>query len=159
MTRRRNVSLAAFAGLLNQQILQVATGQPAAAPTRSPARATGTRSRSDRARRRGPTPEGALLRTITDALSAMRIPWRRLAAGAFRVGEARRFVRMGSPGLPDLLVWLPHRLGLIEVKSARGRLSEEQVAIRRLCVEHRVPHCVARSLDDVTAWLASWRQP
>lgn len=117
-----------------------------------------------RARRRQPTPEGAILRTILDGLAAHRVRAYRLNSGATVVPETattrRRFIRYGSPGLPDVMVMLAGgRVGFCEVKTARGRLSPDQVAFRRDCLERQVPHCVARSWADVAVWLQAWGVP
>lgn len=116
------------------------------------------RSLARRPRRRTQTPEGAILRTILDGLAALRLRAFRLNSGAHVAPETettrRRFIRYGSPGLPDVLVLLgAGRVGFIEVKSPRGRLSPEQQAFRRDCLERRIPHCVARAWDDVEQWL------
>ena len=67
-----------------------------------------------------------------------------------------------TPGIPDLLVFLPKRgSGLfgghphqlwIEVKAVRGRLSEEQKAFRDWCALAGIPHLVG-DLDTVRAYL------
>ena len=65
-------------------------------------------------------------------------------------------------GLPDLLSFLPEssttprHLLWIEVKSARGRLSEAQKAFRDVCQVCGVPHLVG-GLDDVLAYLLERR--
>lgn len=119
---------------------------------------------SPRRRRRGPTPEGAILTTILDGLAAHRVRAHRMNSGATVVPETEtarsRFIRYGSPGLPDILVLLgAGRVGFIEVKAPRGKLSAEQVAFRRDCLERQIPHCVAKSWADVAEWLRVWGVP
>lgn len=124
-------------------------------------------------RRRRPqkplTPEGEVLHAIMQGLAAHRIEFRRMNSGATYAGgdspdaaaaalpriftkapRARRFIRYGFPGCPDLMVFWPGRgIGWIEVKSARGRLSEDQVVFRNLCLANHVVHVVARGWQDV----------
>lgn len=53
-------------------------------------------------------------------------------------------------GAPDLLVVLPHGKGcFIEVKSAKGRVREEQHSFSFTCQALGWPWFVARSIDDV----------
>lgn len=104
--------------------------------------------------RRGPTPEGAVLRTILQGLRARRVPCWRIGVGGFQLGDAaagrRRYVKMGDPGLPDVVALVPEVGAVfIEVKSASGRLSPEQVAFRDACRRAAAAHVVARSWDDV----------
>lgn len=108
--------------------------------------------------RRGPTPEGSVLKTILHGLRARRVPCWRIGVGGFQLGAgpSRRFVKMGDPGLPDLVALVPELGALfIEVKSTRGRLSEEQVAFGEACRKAAARHIVARSWDDVEPWLAA----
>lgn len=86
------------------------------------------------------TPEGSLLRTVTDLLDAERVWWMRCNSGMQvlmdRAGRKRVF-RAGRPGMADLLatpkimpdgeygVTVPHPLWL-ELKSPRGRQSPAQ---------------------------------
>lgn len=98
------------------------------------------------------TPEARIKREILEALSRLGVPVYGLGAGAFRLGE--RFIRIGTPGIPDLLA-LPKNRGamFIEVKSLRGRLSRPQVLFRDDCRHAGAVHVVARSLEDVLAVL------
>lgn len=68
--------------------------------------------------------------------------------------EAGAFVALGvRRGVPDLLVWALGGCFGIELKSATGRLSAEQIAWRNTLASlgHRVYVC--RSLDEVEAVL------
>ena len=67
-----------------------------------------------------------------------------------------------SPGLPDLLAFLPpratahrvvpRRLLIVEVKPPGGKMSPEQEEFRMLCLEAQIGHVVG-DLDAVIAWL------
>lgn len=61
-----------------------------------------------------------------------------------------------TPGLCDLIVFLPdgpnRRLLMIEVKSARGKLSPAQLVFRACCRLAKVDH-LDGGLDVVLAWL------
>lgn len=53
--------------------------------------------------------EAQLKKAVCDWLDAKRIRYHRLNAGAIVAGDgrSRRFIRMGAPGTPDLLILLP----------------------------------------------------
>ena len=73
-------------------------------------------------------------------------------------GMATNAVAGLSPGLFDLMViGRGGRVWFIEIKAERGRLSTAQEAWRGWFVVAGVPHCIARSVDDVRAALAHWR--
>lgn len=67
---------------------------------------------------------------------------------------------MQSPGIPDLLAFIPARRStnerpaflFIECKVAGGRLSPEQRVFQQLCVAANIRHIVG-DLDAVIAWL------
>lgn len=59
---------------------------------------------------------------------------------------------MQTPGLPDLLVFMP-KLVFIEVKSATGRLTPAQRDFQARCAAAQVSYLVARSVGDVVAAL------
>jgi hypothetical protein len=61
------------------------------------------------------------------------------------------------PGIPDLCVLLPRGQSIFfEVKAAKGRVSDNQLAIHLLMqpLDHRV--AVVRSIDDVRLALKAW---
>lgn len=61
------------------------------------------------------------------------------------------------PGIPDLCVMLPRGESIyFEVKSAKGRVSDNQLAIhmRMQPLDHRI--AVVRSIDDVRLALKAW---
>jgi len=88
---------------------------------------------------------------------------RTLGAQVWTLGTTRKRgdwqgTRM-SPGLPDVLAFLPNPYGgtekallVIEAKAPGGRLRPEQAQFRCCCADANVAH-VWGGLDDVTAWL------
>lgn len=113
-----------------------------------------------RGRRRGPTPEAAVVRSILDGCARMGIPAYRLNSGAIVLESAgsRRFFRASWVGAPDILVLLDDGATLyVECKSARGRLSPEQLAFRKVCVSRGTPHVVARDWSDVEVMILAHR--
>ena len=67
---------------------------------------------------------------------------------------------MQSPGLPDLLAFLPRGMGLlvVEVKSPKGRLRPEQEVFRSAALACAAPwqvHHVVGGLDAVIGYLMS----
>ena len=100
--------------------------------------------------------EAAVLAAILSLLALdRRVAWfERMNSGAFAVGDgrARRFVKFGFKGCPDILGQLKGgRLLAIEVKSRTGRLSSDQVAFLDKAVANGAVAGVARSVDDVQA--------
>lgn len=88
---------------------------------------------------------------------------RSLGARVYVLGVRRRRGdyqgTMMSPGIPDLMVFLPRRppaaagsLLFIEVKAAGGRLRPEQTTFRALCTLAAVSY-ITGDLDAVVAWL------
>ena len=109
------------------------------------------------------TSEASIQRDIVDYLHAVLPKDYRVAAipNASRrsaQGRATNAVAGLSPGLFDLMiVGAGGRAWFIEVKTEKGRLSASQEAWRAWFVTSAVPHCVARSVDDVRAALTAWR--
>lgn len=85
--------------------------------------------------------------------------------GGMLKGEVGRSRGLGTkPGWPDLQV--VGRLesgepftGYIEVKAPKGRLSEEQIAMRDRLIDCGYPVGVARSIDDVRDLVRAWGLP
>lgn len=69
------------------------------------------------------------------------------------VGRAKlhgRWVAFGAPGMADLLVMLPGgRYAWVEVKSATGRQSEDQLRFASIVESVGGRYVLARSVDDV----------
>ena len=95
--------------------------------------------------------EAATLKAIMDWFAWQGIRCERLNSGAVR--QEDRFFRFGFPGCPDLMV-LDQRLpvGFIEVKAPGGRMSKGQREFERFCHLHRIPHLVAATVEEVSAW-------
>lgn len=65
-------------------------------------------------------------------------------------------VGMGvHPGFSDLVVVSEGRVAFLEVKTAKGRLSEDQEAFRDTVLAQGLPYAVVRSIDDALFALAS----
>ena len=100
-------------------------------------------------------PERAEQRAIVQLLCALGCP-------VWTLGTHRRHGdyhgTMQSPGLPDLLAFLPRGMGLlvVEVKSPKGRLRPEQEVFRNACLACESPwqvHHVVGGLDAVIGYL------
>lgn len=63
------------------------------------------------------------------------------------------------PGVPDLAIYWKGGHGLIEVKSATGRLSPEQIAVHKVLREQGHNVATVRSLEDLAEVLAEWGVP
>jgi len=109
------------------------------------------------------TSEASIQRAIVDYLRAVLRPDCRVAAipnaaRRTRTGRAANAVAGLSPGLFDLMIIeAGGGVYFIEVKTAKGVLSAAQSEWKDWLVKHFVPHCVARSVDDVRAALVHWR--
>lgn len=107
--------------------------------------------------RRG-TPEGAVLRQITDYLSAKRVWWTRMNTGSFPLGEgkSRRFFKAGRKGMADLLAWVtvPYTSSRqtalwIEVKSKTGAQTDDQKAFQEEVEAAGMYYILARDVSDL----------
>lgn len=83
-----------------------------------------------------------------------------------RAGRAANFVPGLRPGVFDLGLILPPRSGemnglvaFVEVKAPGGKLSAEQAEFQTTLIRDRVPHCIARSIEDLREALRIWRVP
>lgn len=98
--------------------------------------------------------EAALVSVIQDWFVWNKIRCERLNSGATKLEN--RFIRFGFHGCPDLMIFdQTIQVGFMEVKTPTGQLSKEQREFQRFCQKHRIPHLVARSLDEAIAW---WRR-
>jgi hypothetical protein len=72
--------------------------------------------------------------------------------------EAARFKLMGvKPGVSDLVISMPEgRTGYMEVKSPKGRLTEEQENFLAAMAANGNLTAVVRSLDEAADVLAAW---
>jgi hypothetical protein len=104
-------------------------------------------------------PESSILTSIMAWLFWQKgIVWyQRMNSGAYQVGEgrARRYVRFGFKGCPDILGQLSDgRLLAIECKTRTGRLSDDQRAFLGRVESGNGIAIVARSISDVATGLA-----
>ena len=96
--------------------------------------------------------ESDLLKLITDYLNAKRYLFIRNQSGATKIGD--RFVRFGSVGSPDLLVFAKSKTFAVEVKSDTGKLSDAQVDWRMNFIRSGAgEYILARKLSYVEKYL------
>ena len=98
--------------------------------------------------------EAEILSSVLQALNFYpSVVWaHRFNSGAYAVGEgnARRFIRFGFPGCPDILGMLKcGKLLAIEVKTPTGRVSDAQAAFLETVSIHGGLAFVARSVSDL----------
>lgn len=112
------------------------------------------------------TPEGSLLRTVTDLLTAQRVWWCRQNTGAIVLGEgkSRRCFTSGRKGMADILalprvqpdgdyrVTVPAPLWL-ELKSQRGVQSLAQKEFQREVEAEGHTYLLVRDVQQVIRWL------
>lgn len=68
-------------------------------------------------------------------------------------------VAMGMrAGVADLVVWYnPPEVGYLEVKAAKGKQSERQVAFEAKCQEAGIKYAVVRSADEAIETIKAWK--
>lgn len=77
-----------------------------------------------------------------------------------RSGRAGNAVAGLTPGVPDLVIFGDGSAFFIEVKNARGKLSDAQSEWANWCVvEGCMAWCCARSISDVRTALDQWKLP
>lgn len=118
------------------------------------------------ARRRTAGSETALSAAIQTALRAFDWKVVRLQSARIQVGtgKAKRWIRAGEPGLPDLLVIRPGAplacgyaaVGFLEVKTAAGKLSPEQRAWHAWAKSADVNCAVVRTVAEAVNAVRSW---
>jgi hypothetical protein len=89
-------------------------------------------------------------------------PWTHFPAGERRDSRTgAKLKHMGlNPGWADFLLILPMgKLGCIELKAPKGRLSDEQKAFRDDALELGAWWAECRSLAEVEATLIGWLSP
>lgn len=98
--------------------------------------------------------QGAVIAYLRAALPSRALAFAVPNGGKRDEREAARLKWQGVlPGVPDLLVLLDGRAFGIELKAARGRLSEAQCEVADRFAENGCPWTCARSLDDVERFL------
>jgi hypothetical protein len=101
--------------------------------------------------------QGAILqfiRTVAPDVLTFHIP----NGGLRDKREAAKLRWQGvTAGIPDLCLLAPvHRVFFIEVKTATGRLSSDQLDIHGWLTTLGIPCAVCRSIDDCRRALAAW---
>jgi hypothetical protein len=103
--------------------------------------------------------ERAIQIAIRDALRWHGIRSRHVPNGGKRSVVAGRRLRQEGmvAGFPDLIVWVPGgRIGFLEIKAAKGRVSEAQEREIAQLREDGFPAEVVRSVDEALAAVRKW---
>jgi len=102
--------------------------------------------------------QGAAVQYLRAALPSRAIVFAVPNGGSRDKREAARLKWQGVlAGVPDLLVILDGRTFGIEFKAPKGRLSKAQQDIADRFADNGIPWTVARSLDDVEAFLTGYQ--
>lgn len=106
-------------------------------------------------------PETALQKTVVALLrwSARRgVIWNSVPNEGKRTpAEAERLKAIGMlPGAADLHICIDGRCHWLELKSEKGRQTEEQKAFELRCEMAGAPYALARSFEEARAILISW---
>jgi len=75
-------------------------------------------------------------------------------SGALKIGN--RFIRFGKKGSPDIVLFLPKYVILLEIKNDKGTQSENQVEFQKRIEKLGYFYVIARSLDDVLSLLQDY---
>lgn len=122
------------------------------------------------------TPEGAVLKAVTDLLTAENIWWMRCQTGAHVLENngRKRMFRAGRPGMADLLA-LPDQYAAgrdhfgalcderhivptwIEVKAPNGRQSEAQRLFEREVTAEGHRYLLVRDVSELQREVGQWR--
>ena len=97
--------------------------------------------------------EQGILNAVMKALRYHpRVAWLvRINSGAHKTPEGR-YIRYGFPGCPDLIGQMTDgRILMIEVKAARGRLTDDQEFMLAKCRANGGVSGVARSIEEAVA--------
>lgn len=86
------------------------------------------------------------------------VVWAVPNGGSRHVVEAARLKAQGvRAGVADLCVMLPGgRVGFMEVKTPKGRISDKQKEFADVCRAYDIPHSYVRSIDDAITAVRSW---
>ena len=81
--------------------------------------------------------------------------------GSRHVVEAARLKAQGvRAGVADLCVMLPGgKVGFMEVKTPKGRISDKQREFADVCRAYDIPHSYVRSIDDAITAVRAWSTP
>jgi hypothetical protein len=109
---------------------------------------------------REPT-EAEIQAAVCDWMSAERIAWFRLNSGVARPQRAngkQGWVRYGTPGMADLLVFLGPFPVWLECKTRTGTQSGDQIAFARKVEALGHQYWVVRSVEDASAAIVTARE-
>lgn len=109
-------------------------------------------------------PEENLCISISDMLRQASLTGRLTAVWSHVPNEGKRHMKVACimkamgllPGTPDYFFAWAGGSGLIEVKTDKGRMSENQIYYQSWCASLGVRHNVCRSLEAVHDTLAGW---
>lgn len=108
-------------------------------------------------------PELATHRAVAEYLQAVLPPsvfWTTFPAGGGGRVRGAMLKSIGlAPGVPDVLLAHDGRVFWIELKAAKGRISEAQGACHARLWEAGCPVAVAKSVEDVRLALWQWHIP
>ena len=96
--------------------------------------------------------EKDIQREIMQLLQYKRIWFRRMNTGATQYTDAygkKRFIRFGSKGMADLLVWFNNRCWWMEVKTKTGKQNKNQQIFQQEVTQAGMVYIVVRGVADV----------
>jgi hypothetical protein len=105
--------------------------------------------------------EDQLQRYSKDVLDAFRIPgvlgWHTPNGGYRDQATAHRMKECGVlPGVPDWIFIVGGEVKFLELKDHKGRLSQAQKDFRDAVVEQGFPYAIARSCDEIDAYMSAY---
>jgi len=102
------------------------------------------------------TPAQKLTKSIRDMLALY--GWVSFKVGTGAIKAEGRFIRLSTPGAPDLVAVKGQRYLLIEVKAGKDKLQPSQLTFREQIESVGGNYIVARSVSDVAVAIeSSWK--
>ena len=103
------------------------------------------------------TPAQKLTKSVRDLLALHGWFSFKVGSGALKVQD--RFVRLSSPGAPDLVAVKGDRYLLLELKAGRDKLKPSQIAFAAAVEQVRGRYVVVRNLHDLLLVIDSRQAP
>lgn len=103
--------------------------------------------------------ETKLSKSIRDALTALGIWNIRIQSGMIKIGN--RFIHLAPKGTSDILLPSYDHLGhsaFLEVKTAEGKVSEDQLKFQEKCRQANVKSAIVRSVSEAISTINSWKE-
>ena len=86
---------------------------------------------------------------MVSSMSPLRVLRMQVGAFSAEYNNKKRFIRMGVPGMADLMVANGDRFAWVEVKSPSGRQNPHQKNFQRIEEANNTRYFIVRSAEDI----------